>query len=114
MPNRKTSRTKKKPTLGKASAKRAKKKSIEPSARKPAQSSPAAAALDSERLKDLYSRMLKCRLLGEKLHEYFTAQGEQKEMAPGREAILVGAASHAQPEDSIFVAQNRVLAEFAR
>ncbi len=75
---------------------------------------PPAAVLDSEKLKSLYATMLKCRLLGAQERESSHAQefsgGAQS--FTGREAMLVGAASHALPEDRV-IASNASIQQLA-
>ncbi|HZD95669.1 MAG TPA: hypothetical protein VE133_15505, partial [Candidatus Sulfotelmatobacter sp.] len=75
-----------------------------------------AAVLDSTKLKELYSTMLKCRRLTEKVRDLAAASGlnAPNETLSGREALLVGAAAHALAQDSIITAKNTLLAEFIK
>ena len=108
MPNKKKSR----PAARKSGS--AKKRARKEPRETASQQASAAAVLDAQKLKDLYSSMLKCRMLGDKMRELSSAQaaGGASEIAPGREAVLVGAVAHARPEDSVIAVQNQPLAEF--
>src|ERR1041385_5509339 len=57
--------------------------------------------LNPDKLRELYSIMLKCRMLNDKLQVLLPATGlhEPIAMIGGREAMLVGAIAHLVPED---------------
>src|SRR6478752_4284615 len=107
MPNKKKSRPARKP----GSAKKRARKGLRETASQ--QASAPAAVLDAQKLKDLYSSMLKCRMLGDKMRELASAQAAGAgETAPGGEAVLAGAVAHALPQDSVIAVKNQLLAEF--
>src|SRR5215467_12771619 len=73
------------------------------------------AVLNSGKLRELYSTMLQCRMLTEcgqvsaSLKECVIDEAEA-----GREAVLVGAVTHALPEDSVVMARGSFLARYIR
>ena len=67
--------------------------------------------LNPEKLKELYSSMVKCRILGNKVQALSTASAAAR---PGREAVLVGATAHLLPDDAIAMARDGFLASFVR
>ena len=72
-----------------------------------------AAVLTSERLQQLYSSMLKCRILQNRVQEVSVpVQPSLQKNSAGREAVLVGALAHARLQDSITAAENILLASF--
>lgn len=110
MPNQKK-RSARKP--GRAGKKRAEQKSRPPAASAAKDASVPAAVLDARKLQGLYSSMLQCRALSAKLKELSApANSAANHAVFGHEAILVGAAAHAVPGDSIVAAQHDLLAQF--
>ncbi|HEU4413577.1 MAG TPA: thiamine pyrophosphate-dependent enzyme [Candidatus Angelobacter sp.] len=67
--------------------------------------------LNPQKLRELYSSMVKCRMLGKKV-QTLSRTGTTTE--PGREAVLVGAAAHLLPDDAIAMAKDGFLASFVR
>jgi TPP-dependent pyruvate/acetoin dehydrogenase alpha subunit len=76
----------------------------------------AVAVLNSERLKELYSTMLKCHLLQEKMQALLFEKkpGQAIAAIAGREAIMVGAIAHLVAEDSITLAQGGWVASYIK
>ncbi|MGC2697063.1 MAG: thiamine pyrophosphate-dependent enzyme [Candidatus Angelobacter sp.] len=71
------------------------------------------AVLNPDKLKELYSSMVKCRMLEEKV--LVTAHGDgQSGRGTGREALLVGATAHLLAEDAISMTNGGFLASFIR
>src|ERR1051326_419981 len=69
-----------------------------------------AAVLDQQKLQQLYSSMLKCRMLQRRLQEVSPA----RQVIAGREAVLAGALAHSRPNDYVVTAQNRALVSMLR
>jgi TPP-dependent pyruvate/acetoin dehydrogenase alpha subunit len=78
--------------------------------------STALAVLSPDRLKELYSTMVKCRMLQEKAQALGAARGlsHPDRTTRNREAVLVGAAAHLVAEDSITMPHSGFLASFIR
>src|SRR5262249_14008032 len=74
------------------------------------------AVLNSGKLRELYSTMLQCRMLMERGQALSASlkEGVIDEADAGREAVLVGAATHVLPGDSIVVAHGSFLARYIR
>jgi acetoin:2,6-dichlorophenolindophenol oxidoreductase subunit alpha len=74
------------------------------------------AVLNSGKLRELYSTMLQCRMLVEPAHDVPALLKERviDEADIGREAVLVGAVTHALPGDSTVLAQGSFLARYIR
>jgi TPP-dependent pyruvate/acetoin dehydrogenase alpha subunit len=115
MPNK----NKKKPATRKSGAKKRPDKTSMPAARNTAASNVQAAdtpasVLDSKKLQGLYSSMLQCRMLSGKLQELSASENfsPANGAVSGYEAVLVGAAAHALPQDLIIAARNDALAQF--
>ena len=74
------------------------------------------AVLNPEKLREIYSSMLKCRMLAETMQALSGGRGWRQEyLARGdREAVLVGAAAHLVAEDPIALAHSSFLARFVR
>src|SRR5262245_10191552 len=73
------------------------------------------AVLNSGKLRELYSTMLQCRMLVEFADDVSALLKERiDEAGIGREAVLVGAVTHALPGDSIVLAQGSFLARYIR
>src|SRR5215470_148392 len=71
------------------------------------------AVLSPERLQQLYSSMLKCRILQERVQEISAiGQSTLQENTARREAVLAGTLAHARREDSITSAENVFLTSF--
>jgi TPP-dependent pyruvate/acetoin dehydrogenase alpha subunit len=79
-----------------AGSKSVSKKKAKPAVKKRKHAAAPAAVLDSDRLKSLYATMLRCRQLSRQM-----PRPSSGESIPVREAVLVGAASHALPEDKV-------------
>jgi TPP-dependent pyruvate/acetoin dehydrogenase alpha subunit len=74
-----------------------------------------AAVLISDKLKDLYASMLRCRMLSQKAGEWhLSAQRESIPAARQREAVVVGALAHVLPQDSVAVASEGFLASLMK
>src|SRR5258708_1629138 len=76
----------------------------------------APAVLNSDKLKDLCSTMLKCRMLQEKMQTLVSEKklGQPIAGAAGHEAVLVGAIAHLVPADSITLAQGGCIASYIK
>jgi len=76
----------------------------------------AVAVLNSDKLRDLYSSMLRCRMLQEKMQALLAEPGRSQPIASvtAREAVLVGAIAHLAPDDSITLAQGGCVASYIK
>ena len=62
---------------------------------------PATPVLEAGKLKDLYSTMVKCRLLAERIHGNQNTNAQMGEFTSGLEAMFVGAGAHLLPHDCV-------------
>jgi TPP-dependent pyruvate/acetoin dehydrogenase alpha subunit len=96
MRNKNKSKRQRKPAAPAAASRSASKKKAKPAQKNRKQAGAPATVLDSDRLKSLYATMLRCRQLSKKM-----PRPSDAESISAREAVLVGAASHALPEDQV-------------
>jgi TPP-dependent pyruvate/acetoin dehydrogenase alpha subunit len=71
------------------------------SSRKKKVQTPATPVLEAGKLKDLYSTMVKCRLLAERMHGNQNTNAQMGEFTSGLEAMFVGAGAHLLPHDCV-------------
>lgn len=71
------------------------------SAKKPKQESEVLPVLNSDRLKELYTTMVKCRILAERVQSVQAPGQKSNRSVSGFEATLVGAGAHLHPRDCI-------------
>ncbi len=75
----------------------------------------ALAVLGPDRLKDLYSVMVKCRALAENIQKAHSAPArDMNSEIAGLEAMLVGAGAHLQAQDNVVLEHNRLMAGLVR
>jgi TPP-dependent pyruvate/acetoin dehydrogenase alpha subunit len=68
------------------------------------------AVLDQQKLQQLYSSMLKCQMLRQRLQQISPAP----RLVAGREAVLAGALAHSRAGDNVMTAENRALVDMLR
>jgi len=71
------------------------------SSRKKKVQTPATPVLEAGKLKDLYSTMVKCRVLAERMHGNQNTNAQKGECTSGLEAMFVGAGAHLLPHDCV-------------
>ena len=71
------------------------------SSRKKKAQTPATPVLEAGKLKDLYSTMVKCRVLAERIHGNPNTNTQKGEFTSGLEAMFVGAGAHLLPQDCV-------------
>jgi TPP-dependent pyruvate/acetoin dehydrogenase alpha subunit len=69
--------------------------------RKKKAQTPAMPVLEAGKLKDLYSTMVKCRVLAERMHGDQNTNTQKGEFTSGLEAMFVGAGAHLLPHDCV-------------
>jgi pyruvate dehydrogenase E1 component alpha subunit len=72
----------------------------------------ALAVLNADKLKELYSTMMKCRMLAERIGG--TAKQEPQRVVTGLEATLVGAGAHLLPQDCIALEHGSFIASLIK
>src|SRR5882672_7922369 len=97
--NRKTTRAHSRSAPRKAAAKKAKPDTVLP-------------VLNSDKLKELYATMVKCRILAERIGD--TTKNKAGLVLPGFEATLVGAGAHLFPQDCIALERGSFIASFIK
>jgi acetoin:2,6-dichlorophenolindophenol oxidoreductase subunit alpha len=72
------------------------------------------AVLNADKLRELYSTMMKCRMLAERIYGAQISQHQPESVISGLEATLVGAGAHLLPQDCIALGHSGYIASLIK